>query len=256
MPQGHRTMSNRSTELIEVFSSIQGEGPLVGLRQVFIRFPGCNLDCNYCDTDHLLSGTCRIEDPPGRGRFFEIPNPVPLDLIVERISSWQRGWPGVHHSVSITGGEPLLHEETLSEWLPALRKLLPIFLETNGTLSAPLSKLIGSIDYVSMDIKLPSTSGRTDMWDEHRRFLETAIRSKVFVKIVIGNETEEWEIEKACGLVSAVDPSIPVTLQPVTLPAGIPGIGPDTIIGLQETACRFLREVRVIPQTHRFMGQL
>ncbi|HNS26376.1 MAG TPA: 7-carboxy-7-deazaguanine synthase QueE, partial [Methanobacteriaceae archaeon] len=35
------------TRINEVFSSIQGEGKLVGRRQVFIRFSGCNLDCNY-----------------------------------------------------------------------------------------------------------------------------------------------------------------------------------------------------------------
>ena len=38
------------THINEVFSSIQGEGTLIGRRQVFIRFSGCNLDCNYCDT--------------------------------------------------------------------------------------------------------------------------------------------------------------------------------------------------------------
>ncbi|HPX77174.1 MAG TPA: 7-carboxy-7-deazaguanine synthase QueE, partial [Methanobacterium sp.] len=39
-----------NTRISEIFSSIQGEGKLVGRRQVFIRFSGCNLTCNYCDT--------------------------------------------------------------------------------------------------------------------------------------------------------------------------------------------------------------
>ena len=38
------------TNIIEIFSSIQGEGKYVGYRQVFIRFSGCNLHCTYCDT--------------------------------------------------------------------------------------------------------------------------------------------------------------------------------------------------------------
>ena len=41
--------------IVEIFSSIQGEGLLVGRRQIFVRFAGCNLDCNYCDTEDSKS---------------------------------------------------------------------------------------------------------------------------------------------------------------------------------------------------------
>ena len=44
-------MSNK-IKIKEVFASIQGEGPFVGYKQLFVRFCGCNLSCNYCDTDY------------------------------------------------------------------------------------------------------------------------------------------------------------------------------------------------------------
>ena len=58
--------------LIEIFSSIQGEGKYVGCRQIFVRFEGCNLACRYCDTENAPGAhpTCQIETHAG-SRSFE-----------------------------------------------------------------------------------------------------------------------------------------------------------------------------------------
>jgi 7-carboxy-7-deazaguanine synthase len=250
-------MNEKVAEVVELFSSIQGEGLLVGLRQVFLRFYGCNLHCAYCDTDIASAPqSCRIERTPGRRDFRDVPNPVALEMLVSFIDGWVKGWPGIHHSISITGGEPLLNHETLLEWLPELRKLLPVYLETNGVLHTALSRVIDSIDHIGMDIKLPSTSGCGALWECHRDFLRVAARKNVFVKIVTSDATEDWEIEKASETVAAVNRDIPVVLQPVTLKSGKIGISPLRMLELQEVASRSLSEVRIIPQTHRFIDQL
>ena len=44
-------MSNKA-KIKEIFTSIQGEGPFIGHKQLFVRFCGCNLSCKYCDTDY------------------------------------------------------------------------------------------------------------------------------------------------------------------------------------------------------------
>ncbi|RNC68584.1 MAG: 7-carboxy-7-deazaguanine synthase QueE [Desulfuromonadales bacterium] len=250
-------MNKPTAELAEVFSSVQGEGMLIGLRQVFIRFRGCNLECDYCDTqtDHTTE-PCLIEQTPGRRDFVPTANPVSLERLTHLIEGWQRGWPGVHHSLSITGGEPLMSHQALIEWLPALRNLLPVYLETNGMMHAVLKLLIDHIDIIGMDIKIPSTSGCTDLWDDHRHFLETAAEKEVFVKVVVGEDTEDWEIIRCGEIVSSVDETIPLVLQPVTRANGVIGIHPVKMLEFQEIACRNLQEVRIIPQTHKFMGQL
>ena len=250
-------MSEKSAHIVEVFSSIQGEGLLVGLRQIFLRFHGCNLSCAYCDTEITQPPLfCRMEGTPGRRDFIEVANPVSLDRLVMLLGGWDKGWPGIHHSISITGGEPLLNLEILLEWLPELRKLFPIYLETNGVLHEALSRLINMLDYISMDIKLPSTSGCTDLWGCHKDFLQIAAQKNVFVKIVTSDATEDWEIERALMTVAAVSRDIPVILQPVTLRNGNVGISPFRILEFQEIACNFVTEVRIIPQTHKFTGQI
>lgn len=250
-------MSDKSADVVELFSSIQGEGLLVGLRQIFLRFHGCNLSCDYCDTEITsVPSSCRMEGTPGRRDFIDVANPVSLGRVISLLGGWGRGWPGIHHSISITGGEPLLNDDILLEWLPELRKLFPIYLETNGVLHTALLRLIDLFDHISMDIKLPSTSGSTDLWECHRDFLRIAAQKNVFVKIVISDASEEWEIERACKTVAAVDRDIPVILQPVTHRNGNIGISPFKILEFQEIASRILTEVRIIPQTHKFIGQM
>jgi organic radical activating enzyme len=250
-------MSEKKAFIVELFSSIQGEGPYVGRRQAFLRFHGCNLECSYCDTNFGEPPPfCRIEGTPGRRDFHESPNPIAMTRVLSQLEGWERGWPGIHHSISITGGEPLIQYEALVEWLPPLRRILPIFLETNGILHIPLSKIIGFIDYISMDIKLPSTSGCTELWDRHIEFLKVASRNEVIVKVVVSDDTEEWEIERACKIVSDIDPGITVILQPVTLENGRVGICPTRCLEFHEVACRYLKDVRIIPQTHKFTGQV
>jgi 7-carboxy-7-deazaguanine synthase len=253
-------MNKKATDMVEIFSSVQGEGPLIGLRQIFLRFHACNLECSYCDTSAAaktnIPKKCAIERTPGRRDFTDKSNPVSLDNVLSVIEDWQKGWPGVHHSISLTGGEPLLHTDTLKEWLPELSKRLPLYLETNGILHDALTDLLEFISYISMDIKLPSTSGHAGLWDDHEIFLRNAVCKNLFVKTVIDENTEDWEINKACKIISSISMEIPLILQPRTLSGGIIGISPLRSLHFQEIAAKHLKETRIIPQTHIFSGFL
>jgi len=243
--------------LVELFSSAQGEGPLVGVRQVFLRFASCNLACNYCDTGYDVSPFCQIEATPGRGDFMAVPNPVRLETIIAVLARWSHGWPGLHHSLSITGGEPLLAVETLIIWLPELRRRMPIFLETNGTLPEALMRVKLWLSHISMDIKLPSASGHPEQWEVHRAFLQASQGVETSVKVVVGEATEEWEVQKAAAVVRGVSPTIPFILQPLSVShKDQRAISALRLLELQELASRYLRDVRIIPQTHKSIGTL
>jgi 7-carboxy-7-deazaguanine synthase len=248
---------NNPVYIREIFSSIQGEGFLAGRRQIFIRLAECNLDCSYCDTDHARADTCRVESSPGSTEFTCLAQPLSLHDVLQIVDVWCERLPGAHHSISLTGGEPLLYAENLATWLPALRRVLPIHLETNGTMHLALEQVKGQVDYVSMDMKLPSTSGCTEhLWDLHREFLRASPGKSTSVKVVISNDTLFDEIEIVCSIINDVDRLTPLFLQPLSLADGGVGISVTHMLRLQETASARLPDVRVIPQMHRMLGAL
>ncbi|MFW6358377.1 MAG: 7-carboxy-7-deazaguanine synthase QueE [Chroococcales cyanobacterium] len=256
---------NSSAKLIEVFSAIQGEGLNVGTRQLFIRFALCDLRCDFCDSAHTwgIPPTCQIEITPG-GRDFEThSNPVSLSNLLEWVE--RVNLPGVHDSISVTGGEPLLQAPFLKEFLPEVRSLtqLPIYLETGGHRPQQLSLILPYLDLIGMDLKLPSVSGEQH-WQAHTEFLQQCQDSSVnvFVKLIIAHKTNPADLKQAAELVAAVNPEIPVFLQPVTalatpLEAGpVSPPSPDQVLTWQTLMKRELKQVRVIPQTHKMIGQL
>ncbi len=111
----------------EIFYSLQGEGRFTGTPAVFIRLSGCNLNCDFCDTQHR------------RG----------MEMSEGEILKEVFNYPAKH--VVITGGEPTL-QLTLS-LVNSLRYAgKTVQIETNGT--RPLDEdLLNSIDWITCSPK-------------------------------------------------------------------------------------------------------
>lgn len=242
--------------LMEIFSSIQGEGPYIGLRQIFLRFSGCNLHCTYCDTGHTAGPVFRVETASGTGNFEFHANPVTPEDTAKIISGFDLKY---IHSLSLTGGEPLLETEFIKELRLQLdNNSLPFYLETNGTLPDKLAEVIDCIDIISMDMKLPSTTKDVANWDSHREFLKIGIRKNIYVKIVVSGETLIEEIIQASQIIRDINTQVPLVLQPVDPKSVLPqqGVTIQQLFKFQETSLNYLADVRVIPQTHKVLGQL
>ena len=225
-----------NAKILEIFRSIQGEGKYVGALQVFVRFFECNMHCVWCDTPASIGDGKRVYQQLG------------LKEVISQVNTLYEN----AHSVSITGGEPLLHKEFLKGFCLALRREgKKVYLDTNGTLPLNLKEIIKDVDIVAMDIKLPSSTHQKGFWAEHKEFLKIAARKEVFVKAVFSMDTHLGEILKAAKLVASIDPKIVFILQPnyLDMKKGIIEEG----LRYQKLCAKILKDVRILPQVHKLM---
>lgn len=253
----------------------------MGCRQVFLRFFNCNLNCFYCDTRmEEAPAFCRIEKGLGTGEFYYRQNPLKVSDLISILHSFSLH---IHHSLSLTGGEPLLQVNFLKEFLPALKKetAIKIFLETNGTLVVELEEILPLLDILAIDFKLPSSLEGKSYLETHHSFLQKSLEKICFVKIIITPLTQEEELKEYLLAIKDVSPSVPVILQPVTPVSDRDkdsdsvrdsdkesdrssnggsnrgtAVSPGRIFDLQGMALEILPEVRVIPQVHKMLGYL
>src|SRR5919204_1258577 len=121
-------------QITEIFRSIQGESSFAGLPCIFVRLTGCNLRCDWCDSEYTFTGGQRmtLEEV-----MAEVEGLAPVKL------------------VEITGGEPMLQER---EVVPLMERLLAsgyrVLLETSG--ERPLERVPGEVVKV-VDVKCPGS---------------------------------------------------------------------------------------------------
>lgn len=221
-----------TAKIKEVFASIQGEGPCVGAKQLFVRFCDCNLRCHYCDTD--FGGDNQEYTPE---ELINVVKQFDLSTI---------------YSVSLTGGEPLLSVEFLEKFLPLLKDCgLKIYLETNATLPEELKKVIDLIDVVAADIKLESATGMINSFGSHDKFFEISQGHDCFAKIVFDDNITDEEIDKCIELAQKYQ--ILLILQPKMVDDNMSVTSVFAVQVLDKFLKRYPK-VRLIPQVHKFLS--
>lgn len=166
----------------EIFYSIDGEGKRTGCPSVFVRLAGCNLRCNYCDTEYAFS----------EGDLMQ------ADEIMKTIKSFYC------KNVTITGGEPLLQKNTIKLLKQLSGDGYRVIVETNGAVNIVDAQKYASI---CMDWKMPSSGMSSKMLLRNI----SKLRKDDSLKLVVRNE----DLEYAKKILYKWDLECPVYISPV-----------------------------------------
>lgn len=124
--------------ITEIFKSIQGESSYAGLPCVFVRLTGCNLRCTWCDTAYAFHG----------GTKYGVAE------VMARVEELSVGAKKNARLVEITGGEPLLQNETPELAQLLLDKGYTVLIETSG--ERDVSQLPRGVVKI-VDVKCPDS---------------------------------------------------------------------------------------------------
>jgi len=232
------------TYVKEIFESVQGEALYIGEKQLFIRFCGCNLNCDYCDTDFKKEEKFLIHN----SGIFET-NPVSPDKLSDIVQKFSA------KTVSLTGGEPLLYADFLAEFLPLVQDK-KIYLETNGSVPDELEKIIKFVDVVSMDIKLSCSTGESNRFVENEKFINIAKRAnkEIFAKIVLNKNYQKDELKRAINILNKTNTMLIV--QPMDCKDKSNELDKKSLIELFDFVTELCPNARLIGQMHKYLKLL
>lgn len=237
----------KPVRISEVFTSLEGEGVLLGTKTLFVRLAGCPFRCGYCDTDYALPMDSGTEY--GMDEAFELVR-----------GSLERGT----FKVNFTGGDPLVQHEAVAELARRVRGEAgtPTYLESSCYDAARFRAVLPHMDYVKAELKT-ADSGFVDE-ARYPALLESALeclRASValgtftYVKIVVGASTPAAHLADLVGRALEAAPGgaglSGMVIQPVT-GRGAPSLG--HLLRLYDAARPLYEDVRVVPQLHKTIG--
>ena len=181
-------------KLVESFVSINGEGRFAGELALFMRFAGCNLQCDWCDT-----------------KWANTANVAYTEKNVSQLADIAKSAAEEYglHRATLTGGEPLLQND-IAELINALNDIgIDVEIETNGSVPiAPVAEKCGVRPVFTMDYKLPSSEMESRMCVENL----SQLKNSDTLKFVCASRED---LERAAEVLEEYKPVCKVYLSPV-----------------------------------------
>jgi 7-carboxy-7-deazaguanine synthase len=232
----------------EIYLSLQGESTFAGLPCVFVRLAVCDLRCSFCDTAYAFAGGDRKLLVDVREEVHRLARPF-REARGPKSEVQSYGLP----LVELTGGEPLLQENSL----PLMKQLcddgFTVLLETSGAHDiAPVDPRVRRI----MDLKCPgSGEAARNRWENL-----PLLKSTDEIKFVIATREDyawareriaEYQLAAICPLLLSWAHPLAPEQQDQSLKKVPPG---QTPISRQELAEKIIADalpVRFQVQVHK-----
>jgi 7-carboxy-7-deazaguanine synthase len=182
------TLATQAPGEPEIFASLQGEGPSMGVPVAFVRLSRCNLACTWCDTPYTWH--FEGDNRPHRGgeTFARKANQITLDIadVAARIAALGQ------KRLVITGGEPLLQAGRLADLL-ALLPDMAVEIETNGTVDPP-ARLDVRVDQYNVSPKLAHSGNPAELALIPSMLDRWATDTRAFFKFVVAAPGDVGEV--------------------------------------------------------------
>ncbi|MEX2706049.1 MAG: radical SAM protein [Candidatus Freyrarchaeum guaymaensis] len=201
----------------------------------------------------------RLEETPGTGRFTEFSNPLDPATLCRHVKLLETR---DLHSISFTGGEPLLQADFLREVSEHLvSEGYTLFLETNGSLPECASRVADLFEYCCCDIKDESSGAASDWtalvekeFETIHILIDTGV--KTFAKVVVTADTKPENIEWYAKELAKM--KCPLCIQVVTPLGGARKPMVKQLFEFTETASKHLskNDVSLSIQAHKVIGIL
>ena len=176
------------------FYSIMGEGSLSGTPMTFVRFSGCDILCQWCDTKYAQD--------PAYGEDWEFEK---LIHVLSEISYCKY--------IVLTGGEPLLKPELVKQFCLQMGMYgKKVLVETSGTKDISVISNLTNVT-IDCDIKPPSAMAKKEFLMKNLKFL----RRKNYLKVAIASQ-QDYDWFKQFYLDNRNAIKCDIYLQPVVCP--------------------------------------